>query len=908
MALDDPSRWECDAVLADGGTIHVRPTRPTDADDLVAFHGQLSDKTVYLRFFSAMPKLPPAVLHHFTQPDDDAHVSLIATLGDEIVALAGYDRVPDSDQAEVAFVVADAHQGRGIGTLMLEHLAVIARTHGIRSFAADTLSHNRRMLQVFRDAGFGVERVTEAGVVRISFPIQLTEGAWGAVERREHQAEAASVARLLAPRSIAVIGAGRRRGSIGHEVFRNLKEGGFAGSLYPIHRSAPEILGEPAYASVLDVPGDIDLGVLVVPLAEIPEVVRQCAEKRVHGLVVISAGFAEVGPEGAEAERELVALARGHGMRVIGPNCMGIVNTGAQVRMNATFAPFAPPAGRLGFLSQSGALGIAILERVKDLGLGISTFVSVGNKSDISGNDLLQYWQEDSETDVILLYLESFGNPRKFARIARRVSRATPIVAVKSGRSASGSRAAASHTAALASPDTAVDALFEQAGVIRVDTLGQLFATAQLLCHQPLPAGRRVAIVGNSGGPGILAADACERAGLVVPELAESTQQQLAELLPAGAAVRNPVDLLAAASPEHYERALRAVLADPGFDAVIVIYTPPLVTRPEKIAAAIARASEDAGPKPVAAIFLATQGVPEGLRADADGSAAAASRRSIPSFAFPESAARALSRAAAYAEWRARPEGRAPELEGIDAERAHRAVGRAVAGGSGGAWLEAAAVSELLECYGIPHAPTRRVETAGAASSAAVELGFPVALKAASPELLHKTDVGGVRLGLRTRPQVAEAFSQMAAELGDAMGGAVVQRMVDAGVETIVGVVHQENFGPLVMFGLGGIATDLLGDRAYRILPLTDLDVRDLVRSLKSAPLLFGYRGSPPANVKALEELLLRVGRMAAEIPEIVELDLNPVIVSQEGAVAVDAKLRVAPYAPRPELAHRRLR
>lgn len=908
MALDDRSRWECDAVLADGGTIHIRPTQPADADALAAFHARLSEETVYLRFFSTMPKLPPALLAHFTHPDDDSHVSLVGVLGDEIVALAMYGRTPESDEAEVAFVVADAHQGRGLGTLLLEHLAVIARTRGILRFTADTLLHNRRMLEVFRDAGFGVDRAIEGGVVRISFPIQLTESARAAVELREHRAEAASVARVLSPRSIAVVGVGRRRGNIGQEVFRNLKEGGFKGPLYPIHRSAPEVLGERAYPNVLNVPGDIELAVLAVPRDQLREAVRECAEKQVHGLVVISSGFSEAGPDGVEEERELVRFARGHGMRIVGPNCMGVVNTTSKVRMNATFAASAPPAGHVGFLSQSGALGAAILDRVEELDLGISTFVSVGNKGDISGNDLLQYWEDDGETEVVLLYLESFGNPRKFARIARRVSRVKPIVAVKSGRSAAGSRAAVSYTAALTSSDAAVDALFEQAGVIRVDTLEQMFDTAQLLRNQPLPAGRRIAVVGNSGGAGMLAADSCERTGLVVPDLAASTQEELAALLPAGASVQNPVDLLAAATPEHYERALDAVLADPGLDAVIVIYIPPLVRQPEEIADAIARAADGAGSKPIVASFLATQGVPIPLRADFGGGAAAAPRRSIPSYAFPESAARVLSRAASYAEWRARPEGCVPELVGIDGKRARSVVGRALAGRSGGTWLEAGATSELLECYGISHPPTQRVRSAAAASRAAAELGFPVALKAASPELPHKMDLGGVRLGLKTRRQVAEVFSQMAAKLGDAMDGAVVQRMIDPGVEAIVGIVHQESFGPLVMFGLGGIATELLGDRAFRILPLTDLDARELVRSVKSAPLLFGYRGSPPANVEALEELLLRVARMAAEIPEIIELEFNPVIVSQKEAVALDAEIRMAPYAPRPELVQRRLR
>jgi acetyl coenzyme A synthetase (ADP forming)-like protein len=908
MELPDPSRWECDAVLADGGTVHIRPTRPVDAEDLVAFHERLSDQTVYLRFFSGMRRLPPAVLRNFTRPHDAAHASLIATLADEIVALAIYDRDGDCDEAEVAFVVADAHQGRGLGTLLLEHLAVIARTQGIHRFTADTLLHNRRMLQVFRDAGFGVERVRQADVVHISFPIELTDGARAAVEQREHRAEAASVARLLSPASIAVIGAGRERGSIGHEVFRNLTHGEFAGPVYPIHASAAEIAGVPAYASVLDVPGEVDLAVVAVPASEVPRVAEQCAEKHVHGLVVISTGFAETGSEGTEAERQLVALTRGYGMRLVGPNCMGVVNTRASVRMNATFAPVAPPPGRVGFLSQSGSLGIAVLERAEKLGLGVSSFVSVGNKGDISVNDLLQYWEDDRETDAILLYLESFGNPRKFARIARRVSRAKPIVAVKGGRSSSGSRAATSHPAVLASSDVAVDALFRQAGVIRVDTLEQLFDTAQLLHCQPLPAGRRVAIVGNSGGPGILAADACERAGLAVPELASSTHERLAALLPPAAAVRNPVDLLSTAGPEQYEGCLRVLLADPGFDAVLVIYAPPLVTRPEEVSAAIACAAGNSGTKPVVACFLATHGVPPGLRANGDRASDAARLRSIPSFAFPESAAQALARAADYAEWRARPEGRVPELDGVAASRARDLIGSVRAGDSNGAWLDPCATRDLLEAYGISQVPSRRADSAEAATRAAAELGFPVALKAASPDLLHKTDVGGVRLNLRTRRQVTQAFEQMEERLGDAMGGALVQRMAGPGIETIVGIVHEESFGPLAMFGLGGVAAELLADRAFRILPLTDLDARELVRSPRSAPLLFGYRGSPRVAVEALEAMLLRVGRMAEDLPEIVELELDPVIVSPRGAFAVDAKLRVEPYAPRPDRAHRRLR
>jgi acetyl coenzyme A synthetase (ADP forming)-like protein len=902
VAAEDPKRWECTALLADGGVALLRPARTDDADRISALHSRLSDETIHLRFFSAMPKLQPLLLERFTHVDYHTRTVLLALLGDDAIGMASYDRTDGTDAAEVAFVVDDAHQGRGLGTLLLEHLAVIARAYGIDRFTANTLSHNRRMIQVFRDAGFGIERSREHGVVHIEFPIEPSEQLERAVERREHHAEARSVARLLEPKALAVIGAGRERGNLGHEIFRNLLAGGFVGPVHPIHPSARKIAGKRAHPRVTDVSGDVDVAIVAVPVRELPGVVAQCAEKGVHGLVVISAGFAEAGSDGARAERELVATARRNGMRVIGPNCMGVANTSPQVRMNATFAPVVPPPGRIGFLSQSGALGIAILERAGELGLGISSFVSVGNKADISGNDLLQYWEEDPATDVILLYLESFGNPRKFSRIARRVSSRKPIVAVKSGRSVSGSRGASSHTAALASPDLAVDALFQQTGVIRVDTVEQLFDMAQVLSHQPLPPGPRVAIMGNSGGPGVLAADACERAGLEVPELPAALQERLREFLPRGAGVRNPVDLVAEAGPEEYRRALELLLAEPCIDAVIAIYTPPLVTRPDEIAAALASAARGAGPKPVLASFLATGGVPAALRGG-DGPG-----RPIPSFPFPESAAQALARAASYAEWRRRPAGRAAELAGIDRDRARRLVTDALGEAKEPVWLDPQAAFELLACYGVPALRPLRAESAAEAAELAAAHAGPVALKAGSAEIVHKTDVGAVRLGLTTEAEVRAAFETMRERLGARMGGALVQPMAEPGVETIVGVVNDPSFGPLVMFGLGGTAAELLADRAFRILPLTDLDARELIRSIRSAPLLFGYRGAPAVDVAGLEELLLRIGRMADELPEIGEMDLNPVIVSAKGAVVVDVRVRLTPYVPRPELAMRALR
>ena len=899
MVVSDLEQWISDALLADGGTVHVRPIAPGDGAALVDLHSRLSAETIHLRFFSAHPHLSEHEVEHFTHVDYRDRMALVATLGDRIVAVARYDRDPKSpEQAEVAFVVDDVHQGRGLATLLLEHLAAAARGCGIHRFVAETLPDNRRMLGVFRDAGFEESARFDGGVYRVLMDIDPTEASLAAIEARENGAAVRSIERLLRPGSIAVIGAGRQRGTIGHEIFRNLLSGGFNGPVYPVHPSAAAVGSVRAYRSVEEVPGPVDLAVVVVPVDAVASVVQQCARKGVGGLVVISAGFAEMGVAGARAERELVAAARGSGMRMVGPNCMGIINTAPDVSMNATFAPAPPRPGRVAFSSQSGGLGIAVLEEAERRGLGLSSFVSVGNKADVSGNDLIRYWEADPATDVILLYLESFGNPRTFARVARRVSAIKPIVAVKSGRTGAGSRGASSHTAALASPEAAVDALFRQAGVVRVDTLEDLFGVAQVLSTQPLPPGRRVAIVGNAGGPGILAADACEGAGLQVPELSVETQAELRRFLPETAGVRNPVDMVAAASASDYERAIRAVLADGAVDAVLALFTPPLVTRADDVAAAIADAARDSA-KPVVANFLAMAGAPAALRSGA---------RVVPSFAFPEAAVRALAGAVVYATWRARPVGRVPSFADLRPAAARTAVQTALHVRPDGCWLDAAAAGSLLACYGIAATPTRGVATASEAADVAAELGFPVALKVAAPDLVHKSDVGGVRLGLGTAVEVVDAFGAVAAALGQKMGGAVVQAMAAPGVETIVGVVQDPSFGPLVMFGSGGTAVELFADRAFRILPMTDVDAAELVRSVKGSPRLFGYRGAPPVDVAGLEELLLRVARLAEDIPEVVEMDLNPVIVSSGGALVVDAKIRVEPRRTPSDPGLRRLR
>jgi acetyl coenzyme A synthetase (ADP forming)-like protein len=894
-----PERWEGDVVLADGGTVHLRPIRFDDDDGLLGLYTRLSDESIYLRFFSPVPRPTASQIEHLTSVDYDRRFALVAELGDEIVGVARYDRTGERE-AEVAFTVQDDQQGRGLGTIMLEHLAAIARAHGIRRFIAETLPQNHRMLGVFRDAGFASTRTWDQGTYAVTLDLEPTAGAVDAQRAREHVSEARSMHRVLAPGSIAVVGASRTTGTIGNALLRNLLAGDFAGPVYPVNPNAVSIAGVRAYANVRDIPDHVDLAVITVPAALVLDVARDCVAKGVGGLVVISAGFAEV--SGARGrEQELVALARRNGMRLVGPNCMGIVNTNDEVRMNATFAPVAAVRGRVGFASQSGGLGIELIARAGEFGLGISTFVSMGNKADVSGNDLLQYWDEDPDTDVMLLYLESFGNPRKFARLARRVSQHKPIVAVKSGRTPAGARATSSHTAALATPDVAVDALFRQAGVLRVDTLEELFAAATVLLHQPLPSGRRVVIVTNGGGPGILAADTCAAVGLEVPELTPQTQAKLAEVASPDAGLQNPVDLVASATADQYERALATLLDADEVDAVIVIFVPPLVTSAHDVAEAIVASALRAGDKPVVACFLGRTGTLDVLSGTNDA-------RPVPTFAFPEAAATALGRAADLAEWRRRPVGDVPVFADIDETRARALVDDRFAHHPDGEWLDPHVARDLLVCFGIPVVSTSWVASATGAAQAATQLGFPVALKAGAGELVHKSDVGGVALDLACADDVERAFAQMQDALGDQMGGAVVQPMVGRGVETIVGVTRDRSFGSLVLLGMGGFAAELTRDTQLRIVPLTDVDAHEAVRELRASPLLFGYRDTPAVDVDALEELLLRVGHLAELLPEVAELDCNPVVVSPDGATVVDWKIRLAPHAPEAPEGLRRLR
>ena len=681
------------------------------------------------------------------------------------------------------------------------------------------------------------------------------------------------------PRSVAVIGASRERNKLGTEILHNLLITSFAGTLVPVHPTASEIFGLKAYPRVTDVPIDIDLAIIVVPAYSVDAVVDDCIAKRVGGICIITAGFGECSDEGRRHEQAIVAKARAAGCRVIGPNCMGLLNTDPAVSLNATFSPFYPPAGSIAMSTQSGALGLAILDYAKKLNIGISSFASIGNKADVSGNDLLQYWEADPRTSVILLYLESFGNPAKFSRIARRISHSKPIVALKAGRSVAGARAAASHTGALASSDSFVDALFHQCGVIRTDTVTELFDVAMLLARQPVPKGRRIAILTNAGGPGILAADACQSHGLEVAELTAESQRALRAFLPAAASVRNPIDILAAASADHYEQALGIVLNDTNVDSVLAIFIPPLVTDADAVAAAIARASARDPEKPIAGVFMRTEAAP-------------ATMNSIPCFAFPEPAAIAMARVAAFGEWRRKTPGVVPKLADLQPSLARLVIERAI--GRGGGWLTPVEANALLSAVGITVPRSTLVSSIDEAVLAAERLGYPVAVKAIGPSLLHKTERKAVRLNLSGRSEVRLAASQLISALGGEIDGLLVQKMVTGGAEMMVGAINDPTFGHVVVCGSGGVLIDLLADSSCRLYPVTDQDADEMVASLKGVRLLRGFRGNVPADEEAFRDAILRISALVGMCPEIEELDVNPLAVLPGGVSALDVRVRVA--------------
>jgi acetate---CoA ligase (ADP-forming) len=866
-----------DVILRDGRTLRLRPPRRKDADSLLEFFRSLSERSLYLRFHG-FPQVNERLVEPLLEPDWEERGSLIGALADDdgerVVAVTNYVRLRDPAVAEAAFAVADEHQRRGIGTRMLEQLAARAAEVGIERFVAEVLPDNRSMLGVFEAVGFELTRELEGGELEVQFPIASTERYQERVEERDHLAVTASLRPFFEPKSVAVIGASRRRGSIGGELFRNILEGDFAGAAYPVNRDGEPVSGVRGFRSVEEIPDGVDLAVFCLPASAVLAAAEQALRKGVGALVVISAGFAEVGREGAERQERLLELVRAHGARMIGPNCLGVAAAGPS--LNATFAARSAPSGNIGFSSQSGALGLALLEAAEARGLGLSAFVSIGNKADVSSNDLLEWWEDDPTTAVVLLYVESFGNPRRFGRLARRVARRKPILALKSGTTATGQRAASSHTAALAGSEAAVDALFRQAGVIRAASLEELVDVATLLSSQPEPRGRRVAVLTNAGGLGILCADACEAAGLELPQLSAETDEALTALLSPEASVANPVDMLGGATAATYAEALPLLLADPQVDAAIVLFVPTVTATAEEVAEAVARAgAESDADKPVLAVVMEASGIPSALR-KAGGAVAA--------FAYPESAARTLGRAAARAEWLRRPHGTVPALEGIDRKEGESIVEQALASGDD-TWLGPAAARGLLEAYGIALVEERLAASAAEAAEAAGELGFPVVAKSGVPGA-HKTETGGVALDLAD----TEAVRAAAERIG---GPVLVQPMVRDGAELLAGLVQDPVFGPLVAFGPGGVFAELIGEASFRIAPLTDVDAEALVTGGKAGRLVRGFRGAPAADAGALADLVLRLARLGEDLPAVAELDLNPVLARPDGYVAVDARVRI---------------
>jgi acetyl coenzyme A synthetase (ADP forming)-like protein len=871
-----------DVILRDGSTLRLRAPAREDADALAAFFTGLSERSFYLRFHGIRP-VDDDLVRHFLDPDWQDRGVLIGELDDRIVAVAEYMRLRDERAAEAAFAVADELQGRGIGTRLLERLAAIAAEQGIERFVAEVMPENRAMLGVFEGAGLEVTRELDGGEFEVRFPIAPTERFIRTRDERDHLAVTASLRPFFEPKSVAVIGASRRRGSIGGELFRNVLAADFVGAAYPVNRDGGPVGGVPAYKSIADVPEVVDLAVVCLPGPHVLDAADAALTRGVKALCVISSGFAEIGAEGRERQERLLDLVRAHGGRLVGPNCLGIAVP--RLGLNATFGPRSLPPGPIGFSSQSGALGLALLEKASERRLGFSSFVSIGNKADVSSNDLLEWWEDDDETQLVLLYLESFGNPQKFARLARRVARRKPVLALKSGATEAGARAASSHTAALASSDTAVEALFRQAGVIRAGTLEELVDAAALLSSQPLPRGRRVGVLTNAGGLGILCADACAAAGLELPELSQETRATLRPLLPEDASLANPVDLLGSATEATFEAVIPALLEDKRLDALIVLFVPPVVAGADEVAEAILDAVDRAGTdKPVLAVLISRDGTPPALRKEGS---------SVASFAYPESAARALGLAARRAEWLRRPAGTVPPPPEVDFTAARRIVDAALEGRSE-AWLDADATRSLLEAYGVPVVPERVAQTVDQAVDAAAELGLPVVLKTAAAGA-HKTEQGGIALDLSDADQVRAAAKRIGAPV-------LVQPMVTGGAELLAGIVQDPVFGPLVAFGPGGVFAELIGAAAFRIAPLTDVDANELVQEGKAGRLVAGFRGTPAADAPALVDLLHRLSRLAENVPEVAELDLNPVIALPTGCVAVDARVRLTPPSLRPAL------
>ncbi|OLF10512.1 acyl-CoA synthetase [Actinophytocola xinjiangensis] len=867
------------AVLTDGRIVSLRELDTADTEAVRELHRRLSGEDRYLRFFgAAADSTLNSVAGLVSRGTDDRNAALGGYLGGRLIGVANYEVLADRTSAEVAMVVDGAVQARGLGTLLLEHLASIARRHGVVRFVAEVLAENRRMIQVFRDAGLPY-RMTEEGPERhVEISLRTDERYAAAVDERDRVSDVASLASVLCPASVAVVGAGRRPGSVGHAVLRNLLDGDFTGTLVAVNPHADRIAGVACWPSVAELPTPVELAVVCVPAGAVPEVVEQCGRRGVRAVVVVSAGLS-----GTPLAARILASVRRHGMRLVGPNCVGVVNTGPGVRLDATFTRGHVPRGTVGVVTQSGGVGIALIESLRHLGLGVSTVVSTGDKYDVSGNDLLLWWRHDPNTSAAVLYLESFGNPRKFSRLAQGLAHTTPVLAVRSAASDEAQAAAESHTAAAATPTVTRDALFEQAGVIALDAISEVVDTLAALAWQPLPAGDRVVILSNAGGAGVLAADACVRAGLRLPAPGEGTRERLAALLPAQASVANPVDTTAGVSAEVLGSCLRVLLADQDIDAVLVTGVPTALGDPFTAVAGIAADRT----KPVLVARPGQLETVTALVATGGGPPATAS------YADPAAASAVLGRVTRYATWRRARSGAVLTPDPARLAEATTLVREFLTASPGGGWLGPAATVRLLGLFGVPTVSTVEAGTAGQAAAVQAELGGPVVLKAIVTGVLHKSRAGGVLVDLRDESAVRDAFATFAGRFGKRLRGVTVQPMVEPGRELIVGVSSDEVFGPLVVFGLGGTDTDLIADRVARLTPVTEVDADRMVHGLRCSKTLFG-----PLPTNGLVDILTRTSCLADALPEVTELDLNPVVVSQAGCQVLDARVRLAPREP----------
>jgi acyl-CoA synthetase (NDP forming) len=879
------------ALLTDGTTAEIRAAAPGDVAAVRAMHEAMSPDNSYLRFFNFSRLSAEQEAKRVCRAPATDHEALLAVVGGTVVGVASYEVKDGTTEAEAAFAVADQMHGRGVGTLLLEHLVSAAGRWGLSTFTASVLMQNAEMQRVFTDAGLVVRRGLEDGVIEFvcELPGDDADPRWDpyldAAASRERNGDVESLRHVFQPSSVAVIGASRRMGTAGRAILHNIVTGGYQGRIYAVNPHTAHMEAVPCLPSVAALPEPVDLAVIAVPPAAVPGVADECGRRGVRALVVVTAGLDT--PQGAD----LLAICRRYGMRLVGPNCFGVAVPG--VGLDATFATRHPAPGVAGLVAQSGGLGFALADRLSRLGVGVSSFASVGNKYDISSNDMLMWWEQDDTTKLAILYIESFGNPRKFARTARRVGRTMPVLTVHAGRSDTGQQAAASHTAAAATPLVTREALFEQAGIIATSSLGELLDVAALLASQPVPAGRHVAVVSNAGGAGVLAADACAQYGLTVHRLTGETRRRLHALVPPSGTVTGPVDTTATVAEESFRRCLEMTAADEGVDAVLALVLPTAATGDLVHAIRTAKVSV-----PLAAVVLdqaaGIEMLPRVLPA-ADGPDNARRAGSIPSYAYPEAAAYALARAAAYGAWRSQPTGHIAEFGDVATDDARALIRSYLNRSPKGGWLPPGEAAALLACYGVQLASLKPVGNAEEAILAAAEIGGPVVMKADVPGLVHKTDAGAVQLDLRTETDIWRAYRMLTGKFGPRLRHVLIQPMISGGTEVIIGVVQEPSFGPLVLFGLGGVATDVLDDHVARLAPLTDADADELIHSIRSAPLLLGHRDSPPADLRALREMLQRISRLADDLPEVTELDLNPVIARPDGASVVDARIRLTP-------------